>query len=83
MNAMTVRGLDAQVMDSLKRAARERQMSVNQFVLETLRQRLGLTGAETRHHDMDEFFGSWSREERDQVLKSVRQQRKIDEELWS
>lgn len=82
MSAITLRGLDPAAMKALKQAARERHMSVNQFILETVLNHLGLGQTETRYHDLDEFFGTWDKAEHDRVRQSVRRQRKIDQELW-
>ena len=46
---MTLRGLDPQLADRLQQAAKEEGKSVNQFVLDTLKKRLGLEKDETVH----------------------------------
>lgn len=82
MNTITVRGVEPEISEALKRAARQRGVSVNQFVLNTLKDQLGLGQRKTEHHDLDHFFGTWTQEEHERVMKSVRQQRRIDQELW-
>ena len=85
MKNMTLRGLDLQLADKLKQAAKQEGKSVNQFVLETLKTRLGLE-KEKRftavHHDMDHLFGKWSTQEFEAIQGKIEAERTIDEELW-
>ena len=85
MKNMTLRGLDLQLADKLRQAAKQEGKSVNQFVLETLKTRLGLE-KEKRftavHHDMDHLFGRWSTQEFEEIQGQIEMERTIDEELW-
>ena len=85
MKNMTLRGLDLQLADKLRQAAKQEGKSVNQFVLEILRKRLGLE-KEKRfsdvHHDMDHLFGKWSAPEFEEIQGKIDAERTIDEELW-
>lgn len=85
MKNMTLRGLETQLADSLQQAAKEEGKSINQFVLDTLKKRLGLE-KEKRftavHHDMDHLFGRWSEREFKQVQTKIDAESQIDEELW-
>ena len=85
MKNMTLRGLDPQLADKLGQAAKQEGKSINQFVLETLRKRLGLE-KEKRftavHHDMDHLFGKWSEREFEAIQGKIDSERTIDEELW-
>jgi hypothetical protein len=85
MKNMTLRGLDLQLADKLRQAAKQEGKSVNQFVLETLKKRLGLE-KEKRftavHHDMDHLFGRWSTQEFEEIQGKIEIERTIDEELW-
>ena len=82
---MTLRGLDLSLAEKLREAARQEGKSVNQFVLETLKKRLGLE-KEKRftavHHDMDHLFGKWSEQEFREIQGKIDAQRTIDEDLW-
>ena len=85
MKNMTLRGLDLELAERLQQAAKQEGKSVNQFVLETLKKRLGLE-KEKRftavHHDMDHLFGRWSEQEFEEIQSKIDTERKIDEELW-
>ncbi|MBT7912286.1 antitoxin [Candidatus Bathyarchaeota archaeon] len=85
MKNMTLRGLDHQLADKLRQVAKQEGKSVNQFVLETLKKRLGFE-KEKRftavHHDMDHLFGQWSAQEFEGIQGKIDTERQIDEELW-
>jgi len=86
MKTITVRGLEPSLAGKLKQAAKKEGKSVNQFVIESLKKRLG-EEKEKRfavvHHDMDHLFGRWSQEEFDAIQGKIDSERKVDEELWS
>lgn len=85
MKTLSLRGIDDELASALKHAAQQANSSVNQYVLDRLRQDLGLTKkrrfTET-YHDLDDLFGSWSEEEYDILSRSLEDQRTIDAELW-
>jgi hypothetical protein len=59
MKTITVRGLDEDTAKSLKRMAKDKGKSINQFILETLKDRLGLNKQKRYtvvHHDMDDLL---------------------------
>jgi len=85
LKSITVRGLDDLTAENLRREAEREGKSVNQFVLDTLKERLGMK-KEKRftvvHHDMDHLFGRWSEKEFEQIQRKIDSEREIDEELW-
>ncbi len=86
MKSITIRGVDSSLDQALKQAASAESRSINQLVLEVLRERFGLSKPPTHtreHHDLDDLFGSWGEEEYERVQGAVGEQRKIDPELWS
>jgi plasmid stability protein len=85
MKTITVRGLDEIIAKNLKRMAGQNGKSVNQFVLDTLKERLGLNKEKKYtviHHDMDHLFGIWSENEFKRIQGNIDSERKIDKELW-
>jgi len=85
MKTITVRGLDEIIAKNLKRMAGQNGKSVNQFVLDTLKERLGLKKEKKYtviHHDMDHLFGIWSENEFKWIQGNIDSERKIDKELW-
>jgi hypothetical protein len=86
LKTITVRGLDDVLAKNLKRQAKQEGKSLNQFILDTLKERLGLKKAKkftVVHHDMDHLFGKWSEKEFKQIQGRIDSERKIDKELWS
>ena len=85
MKTITVRGLDETITKNLKLMAGQNGKSVNQFVLDTLKERLGLKKEKKYtvvHHDMDHLFGIWSENEFKGIQGKIDSERKIDKELW-
>ena len=85
MKTITLRGLDDTLTEKLKQLARKEGKSVNQLILDSLRERLGLKKEKkftVIHHDMDHLFGRWSEKNFEQIQKKIDSQRRIDEELW-
>ena len=85
MKTITVRGLDETIAENLKRVAKQEEKSVNQFILDTLKERLGLKKEKKYtavHHDLDHLFGIWSESEFKRIQGKIDSERKIDRELW-
>jgi len=85
MKAITIRGIDSSVSEKLKKTAKKEGKSVNQFVLDLLRQNIGMQKKKrfTKiHTDLDHLFGKWSRAEFEKIQGVIDRQRKIDPELW-
>lgn len=86
MKSITIRGIDEALERALKAVAAQESRSVNQLVLDVLRERFGLAKAarhSARYHDLDPLFGRWSAEEYRKIQEAVDAQRKLDPELWS
>ncbi len=86
MKNITIRGIDEALEQALKTTAKKESRSINQLVLEMLKERFGstkVTHHTRRHHDLDDLFGRWSAEEYERIQGAVDEQRKIDPELWS
>ena len=84
MSTLTIRGVDEQALDEIKRQARSAHSSVNKFVVETLRQVAfpSVPGKVREWHDLDGFLGSWSEEDAREVVQRCGECRKIDAEIW-
>lgn len=85
MKAITLRGLDDTTAERLKKAAMQEGKSSNQFILDTLKERLGMKKSKRRtvvHHDMDQLFGLWSEGEFREIQGKIDSGRTIDQELW-
>jgi len=86
MKAITIRGINSDMSVKLKQVAKSEKKSVNQLVLDLLKQNIGMQKKKryTRtHNDLDDLFGRWSDAEFDKIQGSVDRLRKIDLELWT
>jgi hypothetical protein len=85
MGSISIRGVDEKLAALVKKAAATEHKSVNQFVLETLKTRVGLKKEKRftqQWHDLDDLFGRWSEEEFTQIQEKITSERQIDEEIW-
>lgn len=86
MKTITVRRIEPSLAKKLKQEANKEGKSVNQLVIETIKQYLGMK-KEKRftvvYHDMDHIFGRWSEEEFEQIQGKIDSERKVEKELWS
>ena len=86
MSSLSIRGVDELLSASLKQQAHRANKSVNQFVIETLKKRLGLEKEKIftkEYDDLDHLFGSWSKKEFLAIQGEIDQERQIDYELWN
>ena len=85
MKTMTIRGLEPSLIDKLKANARKQDKSLNQFVIDTLKQHMGMKKEKkftAVYHDLDYLFGKWSDKEFEKIQGKIDSERKIDKELW-
>ena len=82
MKTITIRGIDDTISEKCKKIAKEEGKSVNQFVLDTLRERVGLKKHTVVYNDMDHLFGIWSEDDYKAIQEKIDSERKIDNELW-
>jgi len=86
MKTITVRGVDSDLAKRLKQVASKEAKSVNQFVLEMLRQSVGMKKQKKFtmiYNDLDHLFGTWTEVEFKAINDKIMDERKIDEELWT
>lgn len=85
MKTITIRGIEEEISEKCKRIAEQDGKSLNQFVLDTLKDRVGFKNTKKHtavYNDMDHLFGIWSEDEYNAVQKKIDSERKIDKELW-
>ncbi len=85
MRSISIRGVDNDLARRLKEQADEAGKSINQFVLDMMRQESGLAKKKrftATHHDLDQLFGQWSDDEFNSIQQKINSERQIDEELW-
>ncbi len=85
MKAITIRGIDSSVSLKLKQVADTEKKSVNQLVLDMIKQNIGMQKKKIytrKYNDLDHLFGKWSDAEFEEIQDIINSQRKIDPELW-
>jgi hypothetical protein len=85
MKAITIRNIDASIATKLKQAAKDDGKSVNQYLIDLLKQNFGLQKRLKYSHnydDLDHLFGKWSDEEFNGIQGKINIERNIDEEMW-
>jgi hypothetical protein len=80
-----LRGLDTEVMSTLKKEAKKQQTSVNVLILKLIEQGIGFSREIKRpvYHDLDKLAGTWSAKEAKEFEKHTQYFEKIDKDLWS
>jgi len=85
MKAITIRGIDSSISSKLKQVANNEKKSVNQLVLDMIKQNIGMQKREKytkKYNDLDHLFGKWTDVEFKKIQGIIDSQRKIDLELW-
>jgi hypothetical protein len=83
VNAITVRNLPPAVAKAVREKAKKEKLSLNKAILRLLEEAAGAAPKRRAvHHDLDRFFGTWTREQADAFDQALREQRQIDPEMW-
>ena len=84
VNAVTVRNLPPGVAKAVKEKARKEKLSLNKAIVRLLEEATGVETGKKKilHHDLDRFFGTWTKEEADAFDEAMREHRQIDPEMW-
>ena len=79
---LTIRGLDKITYESIKEHSQKTHTSMNKFLLNLLKSRLGITKPDP-NLEFDPFIGSWNPKDHRDFLKSCQCFEAVDKELWS
>ena len=84
MKTITLRGIDEELDQALKRLAAQSSASVNATILKLLRRALGFEKKRLHvlHHDLDWLAGTWTDTELREFEKHTQPFSEVDEELW-
>lgn len=82
MKALTIRRVEPRLAAALVRETKRRGTSLNQTVLDLLRQVLGVDSQAARSNGLEKFAGTWTAEEFKEFEANVAQFERIDPELW-
>ena len=81
MPDLLIRDVDPVVVDNIKLAARQRGVSVNRLVAETLTECFA-GDALPHYHDLDALAGTWSERDLREFEAAIEPLRKVDQQLW-
>lgn len=85
MKTMTIRSIDSELSERIRKEAEKEKKSINQVVIDIMRRHFGLEKEKKftkSYSDLDHLFGKWSQETFDYVQGNIDSERKIDRELW-
>ena len=82
MHHLTVRNVPSDLAAALDAEKHRRQGSLNQTVIELLRQSLGVGGSRKRSNGLARLAGTWTEEEHRRFEAAIAMTEQIDEELW-
>jgi hypothetical protein len=85
MSNLSIRGIDPDLATTLKQQAQESGKSVNQLVLDVLKEHTGHHKKKLftqEYHDLDFLFSQWTDSEFNKIQAKIDNESQIDEELW-
>ena len=82
MRNMTVRNITPELSKALEREKGQRGVSLNQMVLDLLRQGLGWRGRGPRSNGLAKLAGGWTHSELAEFEAATESFARVDEELW-
>jgi hypothetical protein len=85
MKTLTLRKLPPPLTRAIENRARREHTSLTRAALHFLEESTGIAAPKKKpvaHHDLDWFFGRWTQEEADEFDRNLREQRRIDPEIW-
>ena len=87
MKQITLRGIPKEIEKRARKEADSKGLSLNKAFLSLLKGTSGI-GLKSKkrsnplHHDLDHLSGKWTKEEAETFDRSLRLQRRIDEDVW-
>ena len=81
MHILNIRGIDDTLYNKIKKESKSKGLSINKFLVNILS---GFFNKKknVEYHDLDDFFGTWTEEEYNQITLAAKESRTIDEEVW-
>ena len=79
-----LRGIPREAMLSLKKQAKNQEMSVNLLILKMIQMSIGYAQPikMATYHELDALAGAWSAKEADEFSKNTEQFENIDKDIW-
>lgn len=85
MKSFTIRGIDEELYNEIKKRSNHQSVSINKFILSILKKELGFNDQKKYqkvYDDLDFLFGRWSQEEYELITRKIESERTVDKEIW-
>ncbi|NOX21229.1 MAG: antitoxin [Nitrospirae bacterium] len=84
MATITLRGIDDETREKLKKYARQEGISLNAFLLRLIKESIGTENKKRtkKYHDLDHLAGTWSEKDLKDFNEAIKDFEKIDSEIW-
>ena len=84
MTQITLRGLDPEMENKIRMAARENGKSLNRVILDILNRYIGSQDPNKRSpaDSLRKLAGGWGEKDASRFLESIKSCEQIDEEMW-
>ena len=83
MTQITIRGIDPDIEEEIRKKARESGKSLNRVVLELLQKNADLEKKQLPKADsLKRLAGGWNKADASQFMKSIKIFEQIDEAMW-
>ena len=84
MSQITVRGMDEEVEQTIRRIARQKGKSLNRVILDMIYEYTGRKkkNEEPQGRSLRKLAGGWSRKQAEEFFESIRSCEQIDEAMW-
>ena len=79
---LTLRKLPDAVADAVQRRAADLHSSFSKALISLLEERIQGSKRKELHHDLDHLFGTWSEKDALVFEQDLKNQRRIDPDLW-
>ncbi|MCP4416967.1 MAG: antitoxin [Chloroflexi bacterium] len=87
MKQLTIRGVDEKLHRTIRSKANQQGMSINRYLLHLIKEAVGLANGgllrKQEFDDLDDLAGTWTEEDFEEFEAILKEQRQIDEEIWS
>jgi len=82
MQQITIRGIEPEIEQKIRRIARSNRQSINQVIKEIIHKEFGKRGIKPRADSLKELAGGWSRKDASDFELSIKSCKQIDEDMW-
>ena len=84
MKNLSLRGIDEDLSEHLKKLSQKEGTSLNKTVLRLLEDAVGVRGKKrfNLYHDLDDLAGTWSNREEKEFNEKIDFFEKVDKDLW-